>query len=66
MEPEVLTWIGQSARPDRMAYLSCNAVSLRRDLAELAAAGYVVSSLRFYDFHPGNRYLEILALLRRC
>jgi tRNA/tmRNA/rRNA uracil-C5-methylase (TrmA/RlmC/RlmD family) len=65
IEPEVLDWIGTVYRPTRMAYLSCSAGTLRRDLEILTDAGYEVERLTPYDFFPQTYHVETLALLRR-
>ncbi|MFZ5562557.1 MAG: class I SAM-dependent RNA methyltransferase, partial [Thermodesulfobacteriota bacterium] len=65
LEPETAHWLATRGRPDRLAYLSCNAATLKRDLERLEAAGYTVSSLLPLDFFPYTRHLEILALLNR-
>ena len=65
IEPEVLDWIGGVYRPERMAYLSCSAGTLRRDLEILTDANYEVERLTPYDFFPQTYHVETLALLRR-
>lgn len=49
--------------PARVAYLSCNANSMARDLATLTATGWNVDSLRVYDMFPQTPYVELLAML---
>lgn len=63
IEDAVLKWIISDYRPDRMAYLSCNAASLSRDLRFLASNGYEVGALFPYDFFPRTHHVECLALL---
>ncbi len=46
-----------------IAYLSCSASSLARDLAVLENAGYRVESLRPFDFFPQTEHFETLATL---
>ena len=65
LEPDVLAALARDLRPDRMAYLSCSAGTLARDLAELAAAGYAVREITPFDFFPGTHHVECLALLAR-
>lgn len=65
LEPEVLEWTVQQFRPERLAYLSCSAGTLSRDLRELTAAGYAVAAMQPYDFFPQTQHVETLALLRR-
>jgi len=65
MEPEVTQWLADTCRPEKMACRSCNAVTLKRDLALLEKNGYGVDRLVPFDFFPNTRHLEILALLHR-
>lgn len=66
LEPEVLEWATEQFRPERLAYLSCSAGTLSRDLQGLTAAGYAVEALQPYDFFPQTHHVETLALLRRA
>jgi len=50
--------------PTSVAYLSCSASSLARDLEMFAAEGFEVESLQPYDFFPQTEHFETLALLR--
>jgi len=63
IESEVLDWIVDVFKPLRIACLSCNAVSLKKDLDRLTKAGYRVEQIIPYDFFPGTRYLEMMVLL---
>lgn len=64
LEPEVCDWVATEFRPERIAYLSCSAATLSRDLTRLTAAGYTVATLTPYDFFPQTRHVEVLALLQ--
>ena len=48
-----------------VAYVSCNPLSLARDLRGFLAAGYRTASLSPFDFFPHTPHLETLALLVR-
>jgi 23S rRNA (uracil1939-C5)-methyltransferase len=50
-------------RPRRIVYVSCDAASLRRDLGELAAAGYRVDAAAAFDMFPQTSHLESLVRL---
>jgi tRNA/tmRNA/rRNA uracil-C5-methylase (TrmA/RlmC/RlmD family) len=65
LEPEVRRWIGGVMQPERLAYLSCSAGTLRRDLLELESHGYRAETIIPYDFFPGTHHVETLALVRR-
>ena len=65
LEPDVLAWAATDFRPARIAYLSCSAGTLRRDLDALHRAGYAVERIAPYDFFPLTHHVEALALLRR-
>jgi 23S rRNA (uracil1939-C5)-methyltransferase len=62
-ESELAAAICERLRPERMAYLSCSAGTLARDLAELVDAGYRVDRLVPFDFFPLTHHIECLALL---
>ena len=64
VEPEVLEWLIELA-PPRLAYLSCSAGTLARDLTALTDAGFRVEALVPYDFFPQTQHVEVLALLTR-
>ena len=63
LEPEVSSARARELRPERLAYLSCSAGTLARDLATLADAGYGVCAIQPYDFFPLTHHVEALALL---
>jgi 23S rRNA (uracil1939-C5)-methyltransferase len=56
-----------AARPSRVAYVSCNAQSLVRDLQILRSGfpRYRLSLLQAFDMFPQTNHVEILALLDR-
>ncbi|HXW09249.1 MAG TPA: hypothetical protein VD737_01420 [Steroidobacteraceae bacterium] len=66
LEPELQSALAEELQPARVAYLSCSAGTLARDLASFEVAGYVVDRLVPYDFFPGTHHVECLALLSRC
>jgi tRNA/tmRNA/rRNA uracil-C5-methylase (TrmA/RlmC/RlmD family) len=63
LEPEVVAALARELRPARLAYLSCSAGTLRRDLAALRAAGLEVTAIHPFDFFPLTHHVEALALL---
>jgi 23S rRNA (uracil1939-C5)-methyltransferase len=56
-----------AARPQRVAYLSCNVQSLRRDLQGLTASfpRYHLTGLAAFDLFPHTDHVEVLAWLQR-
>ena len=64
IEPDLGSALCNALRPDRIAYLSCSAGTLARDLAEFEAAGYQVDVLAPFDFFPNTHHVECLALAR--
>lgn len=62
LEREILEWIARM-NPARIAYLSCSAGTLGRDLAVLQGAGYAVRKISPYDFFPRTPHVETLATL---
>lgn len=65
LEPPLRDWLIRYGRPTRLAYLSCSAGTLSRDLAAFEAAGYHIVALQPYDFFPRTQHVETLALLQR-
>ncbi|MCX7031128.1 MAG: methyltransferase, partial [Spirochaetes bacterium] len=60
---EVRTWLA-SAQPRTLVYVSCNPVTLARDLGELTRGGYEIDDLRLFDFYPQTSHVEAVAVLR--
>jgi 23S rRNA (uracil1939-C5)-methyltransferase len=50
-------------RPPRLIYVSCNPVTLARDLKQLLAAGFALDDLRLFDFYPQTAHVEAVAKL---
>ncbi|HNZ42811.1 MAG TPA: hypothetical protein PLI16_02240 [Bacteroidales bacterium] len=65
LEQPVLQWIAHSYQPERMAYLSCSAGTLARDLDFLCSKGFDVEKIIPYDFFPQTLHVECLVLLSR-
>ncbi len=63
LESAVTRWVSDEYRPARLAYLSCSAGTLARDLALLETGGYRVTRILPYDFFPNTHHVETLALL---
>ena len=61
--PEVRAWL-RDAAPRRLLYVSCNPVTLARDLGDLAAGGYSLDDLLLFDFYPQTSHVEAVAKLR--
>ncbi|MDZ7833817.1 MAG: hypothetical protein U5L07_18910 [Desulfobacterales bacterium] len=65
LEQKTREWIGSVCRPDKLAYLSCSAGTLNRDLTALENAGYGIDRIIPYDFFPKTHHVETLALISR-
>ncbi len=61
--PAVRAWLREAA-PRRLVYVSCNPVTLARDLGELVTGGFVLDDLRLFDFYPQTSHVEAVAKLR--
>jgi 23S rRNA (uracil1939-C5)-methyltransferase len=59
---EVREWLC-GAPPGRLVYVSCNPVTLARDLGALCAGGFVLDDLRLFDFYPQTSHVEAVAKL---
>jgi 23S rRNA (uracil1939-C5)-methyltransferase len=60
--PEVRQWLVR-APAAKLVYVSCNPVTLARDLGELTADGYSLEDLRLFDFYPQTSHVEAVARL---
>jgi tRNA (uracil-5-)-methyltransferase len=62
LSPELRAWL----RPEtvrRLVYVSCNPVTLARDLGQLLSGGFVLDDLRLFDFYPQTSHIEAVARL---
>jgi tRNA/tmRNA/rRNA uracil-C5-methylase (TrmA/RlmC/RlmD family) len=50
-------------RPRAVAYVSCDAATLARDLRVLLDAGWSLTSLRAWDLYPQTEHIELLAVV---
>ena len=60
--PEVLASLAQ-LRPRRLAYVSCDAATLARDLRVLVGAGFALLSVQPIDLFPQTYHIENVAVL---
>lgn len=51
--------------PERVVYVSCDPVTLTRDLRVLVGAGYMVSSVHMVDLFPQTFHIETVVRLER-
>lgn len=63
LPPLLKTWL-TSATIQLFLYVSCDHVTLARDVGELISKGWELVSLDLYDFYPQTGHLESLAVLR--
>ena len=63
-QPQALTGLVELA-PPRVAYVSCDAETLARDLKILSAGGYSIDRVQPIDMFPQTHHVECVALLRR-
>ena len=52
-------------RAPELVYVSCDPVTLARDLALLTASGYNITALHFVDMFPETFHMETVAILHR-
>jgi tRNA/tmRNA/rRNA uracil-C5-methylase (TrmA/RlmC/RlmD family) len=62
LAPEVREWL-KATKPKTLVYVSCNPVTLARDLGDLIAAGFALSDLKLFDFYPQTSHVEAVARL---
>lgn len=63
LPPILKTWLTSTAIK-KFFYVSCDHVTLARDIGELIKNGWEIESLELYDFYPQTGHLESLAVLR--
>jgi 23S rRNA (uracil1939-C5)-methyltransferase len=61
---EVRAWLCGAA-VGRLVYVSCNPVTLARDLGALCESAFVLDDLRLFDFYPQTSHVEAVAKLSR-
>jgi 23S rRNA (uracil1939-C5)-methyltransferase len=65
---EVRAWLcerqREAAGTGSLVYVSCNPVTLARDLGQLLAHGFRLDGLRLFDFSPQTSGVEAVARLR--
>lgn len=62
LDAGVASALSGELRPARLAYLSCSAGTLARDLAVLEERGYRIDAILPFDFFPQTHHVEALAL----
>ncbi len=63
MESGLIDWISLTYKPARIAYLSCNGETLKRDLDRFTEHGYHLTNIHPFDFFPRTHHVECLAFL---
>ena len=53
------------AEPKRIVYVSCNPVTLKRDLTHLTKNGFSVKEIQGVDMFPYTKHIETVCLLTR-
>ena len=61
---EVCALLARISSPE-IVYVSCDPVTLARDLKLLVAAGYNIAEVHMVDMFPQTFHLETVAILRR-
>lgn len=52
--------------PKKVVYISCNPITLERDLSYLIKRGYEVKKITPVDMFPGTEHCEVVCLLKRA
>ncbi len=63
LDSPVRAWLKDRSVP-RLVYVSCNPVTLARDLKDLLSGPYVLEDLRLFDFYPQTSHIEAVAKLK--
>jgi 23S rRNA (uracil1939-C5)-methyltransferase len=62
LDPQVREWLCR-VRPRTFLYVSCNPVTMARDLARLLSGGFRLDAIRLFDFYPQTSHVEVVAKL---
>ena len=54
-----------ATRPKGIIYISCNPVSLAKDVKPALSAGYEIRKLALFDMFPQTSHVETFCLLTR-
>jgi 23S rRNA (uracil1939-C5)-methyltransferase len=63
LDKAVRRWLVEKPIPN-LVYVSCNPVTLARDLKELLAGPYALEDMRLFDFYPQTSHIEAVARLK--
>jgi 23S rRNA (uracil1939-C5)-methyltransferase len=61
---EVCALLGRIRAPE-LVYVSCDPVTLARDLRQLTGSGYRIAALHLVDMFPQTFHMETVVILRR-
>ncbi len=62
LSAEVRQWL-VTAPPRKLVYVSCNPVTLARDLRDLTRERFALDDLKLFDFYPQTSHIEAVARL---
>jgi 23S rRNA (uracil1939-C5)-methyltransferase len=65
LEAKITEWIVTECNAKKIAYLSCSAGTLKRDLEIFERNGYNIASIIPYDFFPYTHHVETLCLIEK-
>jgi 23S rRNA (uracil1939-C5)-methyltransferase len=63
LDKAVRQWLRERPVP-KLVYVSCNPVTLARDLKELLAGPYELEDMKVFDFYPQTSHIEAVAKLK--
>lgn len=63
LDKAVRAWL-RDKPVEKLVYVSCNPVTLARDLKDLLAGPYALTDLKLFDFYPQTSHIEAVAKLR--
>jgi 23S rRNA (uracil1939-C5)-methyltransferase len=63
LDKAVRAWL-RDKPVEKLVYVSCNPVTLARDLKDLLAGPYELTDLKLFDFYPQTSHIEAVAKLK--
>jgi 23S rRNA (uracil1939-C5)-methyltransferase len=62
LDVKVRAWLKRLS-VSKLVYVSCNPVTMARDMKDLLAGPYKLDDLRLFDFYPQTSHIEAVAKL---
>lgn len=65
LDPKVPAMLARSGAR-KIIYVSCDSVTMARDVSRLRSLGYRLGKVRLFDFYPQTHHVETVVLMLKC